>query len=127
MRWSGLFVVLALLSACGPTFSEARLVPYPPRSGDCELDFIDATRADMSVGGKWHIVGYVSVDGVDRAQPMSPHNRSLVQPRLCALGAVAAAVAPAGMPGTPITSGSAITYAALRLVDEPKQETAQNY
>ena len=127
MKWSGLMVVLALVSACGPTFSEARLVPYPPRSADCELDFIDATRADMSVGGKWHIVGYVSVDGIDRTNPLSPANRSLVRPRLCELGGVAAAVAPVGMPGTPITSGSAITYAALRLTDEPKQETAQNY
>jgi len=127
MRWSGLLVALALVTGCGPTFSETRLMPYPPRSADCELDFIDATRADMSVGGKWHIVGYVSVDGIDRKNPMSPQNRSLVQPRLCELGGVAAAVAPVGMPGTPITSGTAVTYAALRLVDEPKQETAQNY
>ena len=127
MKWSGLLVVLGLATGCGPTFSEARLASYPPRSDDCELDFIDATRSDMSVGGKWRIVGYVSVEGADKANPMSAENRSLVKPRLCRLGGVAAAVAPIGMPGTPIVAEHALTFAALRLVDEPAQQTAQNF
>jgi hypothetical protein len=126
MKWSGLFVVLGLLTACGPTFSQARLASYPPRSENCELDFIDASRADMSPGGKWRVVGYLSVEGADKANPLSPQNRALIHPRICQLGGVATAVAPDGMPGMPATSGPTLTYAVLRLADEPIQH-AQAY
>ena len=126
MRWFGLLFASALVAGCGPTFSQARLASYPPRSENCELDFIDATRADMSPGGKWRVVGYVSVEGLGKADPLSPQNRTLSRPRICQLGGVAAALAPDGMPGTPSTSGPAITYAALRLADEPVQQ-AQNF
>lgn len=126
MRSFGLLVVAGLVVGCGPTFSQARLASYPPRSDNCELDFVDATRADMSPGGKWRVVGYVSVEGLGKVDPLSPQNRSLLQPRICQLGGVAAALAPSGMPGAPSTAGTAITYAALRLADEPVQH-AQNF
>jgi hypothetical protein len=126
MKWFGLMAALALITACGPTFSQARLASYPPRSDNCELDFVDATRADMSPGGKWRVIGYVSIEGLGKVDPMSPQNKELVRPRICQLGGVAVAVAPAGMEGTPTTSGSAITYAALRLSDEPIQHHSRN-
>jgi len=117
-------VALACLVGCGPTFSEARLASYPPRSDNCELDFVDATRAEMSPGGKWRVVGFVSVDGLGKVDPFSAQNKELVRPRICRLGGVAVARAADGMDGAPATTPSAITYAALRLADEPAQQAA---
>jgi len=124
MRGFGLVLAVALLGACGPTFSEARLASYPPRSDNCELDFVDATRAEMSPGGKWRVVGYVSVEGLGGVDAFSPRNRELIRPRICQLGGVAVARAAEGMAGAPATTGPAITYAALRLADEPAQQAA---
>ena len=105
--------------ACGPTINESRLAFVPSRGDTCELDFVQATGADMSPGGKWRVIGYITIGGLGKTDPFAPENRNIVRPRACRMGATSVAIAVTSTTETMINSGSTVAYAALRPADEP--------
>ena len=126
--WRSLVTLMVAAAACGPMVSESRLAFFPSRGDHCDLDFVQATGADMSPGGKWRVIGYVSIGGIGKTDPFAPKNRDIVRPRICGMGGTAVAVAVTGMTETAINSGSTVTYAALRPADEPAgPETPQKF
>lgn len=129
MRRSRLFLSLALLTiaGCGPTISESRLAFYRSRGDDCDLGFIQPNRSDKPLGDKWVVIGYVSVDGVGRGDPLTNKNRELVRARICQMGGTAVAVAVPGMSDSKFNADADVTFAALRPAVQPAPEIAQKF
>ncbi|HEY8924548.1 MAG TPA: hypothetical protein VIU64_09215 [Polyangia bacterium] len=122
-------VSLALLAiaGCGPTISESRLAFYRARGDDCDLGFVQPNGSGKPLGDKWVVIGYVSVDGVGKGDPLTSKNRELVRGRICEMGGTAVAVAVPGMSDTSFNTDADVTFAALRPAIQPAPELAQKF
>jgi hypothetical protein len=127
-RTRGLFsLALLLIAGCGPTISESRLAFYRSRGDDCDLGFIQPSGSSKPLGDKWVVIGYVSVDGVGKGDPLTSKNRELVRGRICQMGGTAVAVAVPGMSDTAFNADADVTFAALRPAIQPAPEIAQKF
>ena len=127
-RTRGLFpLALLMIAACGPTIAESRLAFYRSRGEECDLGFIQPNGSGKPLGDKWVVIGYVSVDGVGKGDPLTSKNRELVRGRICQMGGTAVAVAVPGMSETAFNSDADVTFAALRPAIQPAPEIAQKF
>jgi len=58
-------------AGCGPAISETRMAYYPPREESCELDLVRMDMHEMAPGGRWEVVGYVTLQERGVADPFS--------------------------------------------------------
>jgi hypothetical protein len=109
--------LLALLAAaCGPNVSEMRLVAATPRAADCDLNFLQVTMADVAPGGKYEILGHVTLSEQGVQDPLKEEYRAVVRPRACAMGGEAVAILASGTatPWALSAGGTTIDYVVLR-------------
>jgi len=116
-----------MFGGCGPTIAQSRLAFYRSRGDDCDLGFVQPNSAGKPLGDKWVVIGYVSVDGIGKADPLTNQNRQLVRGRICQMGGTAVAVAVPGMSDTAFNADADLTYAALRPAIQPAPEVAQRF
>jgi len=93
--WIGLVVALAssVSTGCGgPAVGGSQMVVLAPKPPDCPLELVTIHPEDMApggkfgAGGKYQMIGVVSL-GLDQGtNPMSPEVRKLVRPRACGYG-----------------------------------------
>jgi hypothetical protein len=87
-------LVLAI-AAChtGPAVGVVNMgLPHASRPADCALELTAVTAADMAPGarfgegGRYEMVGAVTIGADDGTSPYSPEIKQLVRPRACAMG-----------------------------------------
>src|SRR5580698_7904740 len=89
--------VLALLaSACGPGVGEMRMAYAPPREPACSLDFLQFDMRDLAPGGKYQVLGHVTLAQEGVQDPLQPQYREIVHPRACAMGGEAVGILATG-------------------------------
>lgn len=124
------FLALLSMAGCGPTISESRLAFYHSRGEDCDLGFVEGKDANGTLGDKWVVIGYVSVDGIPKgSDPLAARNRELARSRICQMGGTAVAVAVPGMTkdSSAFNAEADVTFAALRPAIQPAPEIAQKF
>ena len=123
-----LLSLVLLAAACGPTLSESRLASYRARVDDCELGLVEVNGTDKRLGAEWRVIGYVSVGGLGRTDPLAQRNRELVRARICKMGGLAVTIATPGTNGMAVEAADdAVTYAVLRPAVEPAPETPNKF
>ena len=85
-------LMLALLSACGPSIVEHRTAYLPPREGNCRLDHVTTTMADFAPDGRYEVIGNIMLAERGPHGPFDPDYLAEVDPRACAMGGDAVTV-----------------------------------
>ncbi len=93
-----LLLAALALAACGgaakPAVGGSQMVLLPPRPADCELELVTVTAAEMmpgarfGAGGKYQMIGVVSLGLEQGTDVMSPAVKALVRTKACGYGGV---------------------------------------
>ena len=105
-------VMSFMLCACGSSIEDYCIIPAPPKSPQCEIEFVVVGRDDVTPEGPYEVLGHVVVIESKIEEPFTAARQSKVRPRACAMGgeAVALEAMGTGVLGT----SSKIKYSVLR-------------
>jgi hypothetical protein len=91
-RWM-LLASTILFAGCAPAVADVRTgAPHPAKAASCPLEFASVSAGDMAPGakfgsgGKYEMIGMVSIGAKEGTDAMSEEIRKLVRPRACAMG-----------------------------------------
>lgn len=86
-------LLVATAGACGPSVQESRMVFYPPRAANCNIEFVQVPFQDINSNSPWIVVGQVFIAGLGEQDPFTDRNRAIIVERACRMGGEAVTIA----------------------------------